>query len=72
MANTLTSVLGGEERPKHAIAPHTLDYYDTCAKIKEKICATQTTLNCIWQSGSASIAKQNGPESMSFYRVGDS
>ena len=42
-----------KERPKHSIYPHKLDYCDTCAKLSEKIRASQTTLNRIRQVGSA-------------------
>ena len=48
-----------QERPKYAISPHKLD---TCAKVKEKIRATQTMLNRIRQSGSASVTEQNDLE----------
>ena len=51
-----------KERPKYAISPHKLDYCDTCAKVKEKIRAAQTTLSRIRQSGSASTAEQNDLE----------
>ena len=34
-----------KHRPKVSICPHKLDYCDTCAKLKEKIRATQTTIN---------------------------
>ena len=41
-------------RPKVAICPHQEDYCDTCSKHKTNIHATQTTLNCLLHSGSAS------------------
>ena len=47
-----------KERPKHSIYPHKLDYCDTCAKLSEKIRASQTTLNRIRQVGSADRENQ--------------
>ena len=47
-----------KHRPKVAICPRKQDYYDTCAKHNANICAKQTTLNQLRQSGAASVQEQ--------------
>ena len=45
-----------------AICPHKLDYFDTCAKLKEKIRANQTKLNRIKQTGSPTAKEMHSSE----------
>ena len=41
-------------RPKVGISPHKFDYCDTCAKANKVICAKQTIINRLRQTGGTS------------------
>lgn len=52
-----------KHRPKVSICPHKLDYCDACARLKERMRASQTTLNRLKQTGSSTPEELQSLES---------